>query len=342
MFSWTQEVPYPGKRRLAGDVARAEIDVAGHEMEGIRLRVRSEVKAMYADLYRLDRTTSILDASRDLLLSFREAARARYESGEGILENVLKADTELGRLDADLAALGQDRRVAEVSLNALLGRTTDVSLGPALVAPRSEIPDSRSVEEAVLERSPELESRRSLARREESRLDLATRNLKPDFMWTAAYANRGGLDPMVTGMFGMRLPLYRQRKQAQAVVQTRYELDAARRDVASREVALLSEARILLARVNKGDQLVRLYGQGILAQARSALDAAVVSYEAGRAEFVTLIEDFRALLAYEVIYETERAEMLGALAALEQLTGASLVAPGNETEPTSVPGESHE
>src|SRR5712691_1409605 len=48
-LSWSQEVPYPGKRRLAGDVARAEIDVSARMLETARLRVRSEVKQAYAE-----------------------------------------------------------------------------------------------------------------------------------------------------------------------------------------------------------------------------------------------------------------------------------------------------
>ena len=109
-FYWTQDVPYPGKLRLAGDVARAEIDVAIGTVEIVRVRVRAAVKSAFAELFRIDRTLLVLEESRKLLVTFREAARVRQETGQGILENVLKAETELTQVDVELAGLAQERR----------------------------------------------------------------------------------------------------------------------------------------------------------------------------------------------------------------------------------------
>ena len=81
-FYWSQEVPYPGKLRLAGDVARAEIDATALRLDGLRLRVRAEVKSAYAELFRLDRTSEILGESRKLLESFRSTTRARSHAGQ--------------------------------------------------------------------------------------------------------------------------------------------------------------------------------------------------------------------------------------------------------------------
>jgi len=333
-FSWTQEVPYPGKRGLAGDVARAEIDVVGRDLDAARLRVLAAVKMAYADLLRLDRTTSIVEESKKLLVSFRDTARVRYETGEGILENVLKAQTEIVKLDAELAILAQERRSIAVSLNALVGRRTDLTLGPALAPPVIQLPDRETLEQAAVDRSPELLGLKAATHREESRLRLAEKELKPDFMWGASYMNRGGLDPMVMGMFGLRIPLYRKQKQAEAVVQTRYDLEAAERDLESREVSLRAEVRDSVARAERAGILMQLYDQGILPQAQSALDSAAASYGVGRADFLTLLDDFLTVLEYERDYEMQRAEEIKATAGLEPLTGLSLVMRGN---PSLVP-----
>jgi len=328
VFAWTQEVPYPGKRRLSEDVGRAGIDVVARALDATRLRVAAEVKTTYARLFRLDRTASILGENRELLRSYLGAARARYETGEGILENVLKAQTELTKIEADLAAVAQERRSAGVALNAALGREADTPLGSASVLPVATLPDRDSMERAALELSPDLLGLQAAARSEEARLDLARRELKPDFMWGTSYMNRGGLDPMVTGMFGVRLPLYRKKKQAEAVVQTEHELEAARWDVDWRRVQVLSEVRDLHARAERAETLQRFYLEGVLPQARGALDSAAASYAVGQAEFITLLDDFLTVLSYEVEYEVQREEALQALAALEPLTGAVLVQPG--------------
>ena len=329
-FAWTQEIPYPGKRRLAGDVARAENDVSGQLLEAARRRVRAEVKKTYVELLRLDRTATILEESRKLLVSFLESARSRYEAGEGILENVLKAQTEISKLDAELTTTAQERRSAAVQLSMLLGRRNDTPFGPALDAPRLEALDSVALEASARERSPDLLALRASERREESRLSLAHRNLKPDLIWGASYMNRGGLDPMVMGMFGVRLPLYRKQKQAEAIVQSQYALEAARQDRMSDELRVLSEVRDLCARAERARALTQLYAEGILPQAQSALDSAAAAFASGKTEFVTVIGDFLSVLNYEREHERQRADQATALAALEPLTGTELVRPPME------------
>jgi outer membrane protein TolC len=144
---------------------------------------------------------------------------------------------------------------------------------------------------------------------------------------------------MITGAVGFRLPLYRRKKQAEAVAQTEYELQVAQRDVSGVEVRTLAEVRDLVARAESARLQMRLYSEGLLPQARSALDAAAGSYAVGKTEFVTLIDDFLALLEFEHEYEDQRAVEAEALAALEPVTGISLLEPAG----ASAPGEeSHE
>jgi outer membrane protein TolC len=324
-FTWIQEVPYPGKRRLAGEVARAGIDVEAAALEATRWRVRAAVKGVYAELFRLHRTAEILEESRAVLVSFRETARARYEAGEAILENVLKAQTEEAKLDADLLTLAQERRAAEAGLLELLGRREEAGLGPALALPEAAAADPGALEAAALARAPDLLLLRAAAAQEERQVDLARRGLKPDFLWTAGYANRGDLDPMVMGGVGVRLPAYRRRKQAQALAQSEQDLEAARRDLDARANAVVAEIRDLVARAERADGQIRLYREAILPQAEAALEAASASYRVGRAEFVTLLDDFRSVLGFKVAYEAQRTDQVKALAAIEPLVGMDLV-----------------
>src|SRR5262245_34483901 len=100
-FRWMQEVPYPGKLDLAAEAARADTEAAALQAELLRWEVGAAVKKDWTELVRLQHTGAILEGSRELLQSFQQAARARYESGEGMLESVLKAQTELAKLEAD-------------------------------------------------------------------------------------------------------------------------------------------------------------------------------------------------------------------------------------------------
>jgi outer membrane protein TolC len=322
-FTWTQDMPRA--RHLAADVARSDVGVAEQALAATRLRVRAAVKDAYAELYRVERTTAILEESRALLEGFKDAARARHETGQGILENVLKAQTELTRVDVELAGLAQERRGAQVALAAGAGVTPE--FGAARVPLEGRTPEAIAVERAAVERSPELAAIRAGVERDRKRVEVARKNLSADWMWSAGYANRGSLDPMVMGMLGFKLPVWRSGKKA-AVARSESELEATEKDVDARTLSLLAEVRDLLARAERADAQARLIREGTLPLSRSTLDAAAAAYAAGRAEFMTLLEDFRALLGYEVELEAREAERVRALAALEPLTGAEYVLPG--------------
>lgn len=333
-ISWTQDVPYPGKRRLAGEVARGEATAAELEIEVARARIRAGVKRAYLDLHRIDRTSDVLGETRKVLASFVDSARARYESGQGPLENVLKAQTELTAIEVEIATNRQERRAAEAMLALSLGRRETGTFGPARELPPIATPDRAAIEERAASISPEIRVLEATADTEERRLDLSRRNLKPDFMYGAAYTNRGGLDPMVMGSVGIRLPLYRSRRQAQAVAETESRLEAARRDVDLGRVEVAARVSDLFAQLDRATSLAPLYADGLIPQARSTLDAAAGTYVAGGTDFLALLDDALKVLRYEIDLERQNVEALQALVGLEEIAATELVPPA--------PGGPHE
>jgi outer membrane protein TolC len=327
-FNWTQEIPYPGKLGRAADAARRDAEVSQRRLELTRAGIASRIKQAYADLYRLDRSVTILKENRLLLAVYGETARARYETGEGLLADVLKAQTEVIKLDADLENLAADRVTYGTALNILVGRSAGASLGPAWILP--QVPDSVDAEELEREaaaRAPEVLEMDAAVLRDQARLDLARLQVKPDLVWGAAYMNRGGLDPMVMGMFGLRLPLHENRKQTQGIVQAESELEAGRQGAAAARLKAGAEARDLASRAASAARLQRLYAEGIIPQAQLALESAAASYSVGRADFLTLLNGLIALSGYELEHETLKARRVSFLAALERLTGRDLVHP---------------
>jgi len=141
------------------------------------------------------------------------------------------------------------------------------------------------------------------------------------------------------GMFGMRLPLYRKTKQAQGVVQASAERDAAGQELAAARLRVVAEVRALAARADRAAALAGIYEQSIIPQAQSSFESARAAYGVGRVDFLTLLNDFTALLQYELTFEQQRAERVSALAGLERLTTLPLLhdpeqeAPASESAP---------
>lgn len=327
-FTWTQEVPYPGKLRRSGDVARAEVDITNRDLDRIRLEIRSTIKIAYADLYRLDRARAILDETHGVLDSLAQAARRRYEVGQGIQETVLKAQTEILRLEAESVRVALDRRSAEVRLNAAVGRSADTSIGTAAILPAGALPgDAEALADYALASSPAVAGLEAAVRRGEARAERARLDLKPDFVWSTSYQNRGHLDPMVAGMFGFRLPAHRARKQSQSLLQAESDLAAARQDLADLRLRTRASARELVSRVLRAERLLVLFEQGVIPQAKGALESAQASYSVGRLGFLDLLNDLIVLLNARIDFAAQESERIQSLAALEPLLNRDLVLP---------------
>ncbi|HKB07194.1 MAG TPA: TolC family protein [Candidatus Polarisedimenticolia bacterium] len=338
-FTWTQEVPYPGKLKQSEEAAMADVAASEKERERIRLEVRSMVKIEYAELYRLDRTRAILEDTKSVLDSLAQAARRRYEVGQGIQESVFKAQTEILRLEAELARVAQDRKAAESRLNAALGRSTSTTIGPATRLPAGALPaEPEALADAAVGASPAVAALQATVRSRATHVERARLDLKPDFLWSASYQNRGGLDPMVAGMFGMRLPIHRSNKQSQAVRQAESELLAAQHDLADLQLRTRSNVRELVSRVQRAEQILALLEQGVIPQARGALESARASYSVGRLGFLDLLNDLVVLLDARTDLATQESERVQSLAALEPALSRDLLQPpGQETREGSAP-----
>jgi outer membrane protein TolC len=326
-LNWTQEIRSRGKRRQAGEAASRSSQAAEKELALVRLEVLSAVKSAYADLVRLDGTAAILDEIRSVLDSVEQTARRRYEVGQGIQENVLKAQTEILKLEAESTRVAQERLEVEARLDAAVGRAAGAPIGPAAAAALSGAlgEDAEALAQAALAGSPGVGALEAEVRRRQASAELARLELKPDFIWSASYQYRGDLDPMVMGMLGVRLPLHKARKQAQAVAQAESDVTAAQQDLADRQVRTQSAVRELAARAQGAERLLELYEQGIIPQAANTLESARASYAVGRIGVLDLFNDLRVLLDARKDQISLEAERIQALAALEPLVGRDLV-----------------
>src|ERR1700732_934600 len=63
----SQDIPYPGKLRLKGEIARRDADVSQQQIESVRRAVLAEVKSTYFQLAYLSKTLTLLEEDGDLL-----------------------------------------------------------------------------------------------------------------------------------------------------------------------------------------------------------------------------------------------------------------------------------
>ena len=324
-LGFNQELPFPGKLRLKEKAAEMEAKAEESRYKFTRLRILSELKEAFYDLYASHKNMEIVERERDLLGQLEKIASARYSVGKGTQQDPLDAQVEVSRLEERLLTLHRRREAAEALVNTLLYRPPETPIGRPADIQRNPLPYSLSELSTLADRnSPLLESQQRLIDRDAFALDLAKKGKYPDFGLTFVYHNRGGLADYWTIGGTARIPLYFGRKQ-------RHEIEGAAASFAQSRHAYQSDRAQTFYRVKDiylmattSDRILKLYDEAIIRQASFSLESAVNNYEVGKIDFLTLLTSWTRVLNYELTYYEQLAEYEKALAQLEPLVGIEL------------------
>src|SRR6266851_379008 len=130
-FGASQDIPFPGKRRLRASVAEHEAASMEAQTDSMRRTVVGNLKMVYFRLAYIQQTLGVLQRSDELLNQVQEAAEARYRVGQGNQQDVLKAQLQHTKILQEIAHHHQEEGLLEAQIKQLLGRPQD---SPDIVA----------------------------------------------------------------------------------------------------------------------------------------------------------------------------------------------------------------
>ena len=291
----SQDLPFPGKRRLRGRLATLEADQVEQQLARARLSVEASVRRAYFGILQ---SSALLDLTREQAEVWRQiegVARARYGVGQGNQQDVLRVQVELTRVGQAVAEQEAERSIRLAEINRLLGRVAEAPLVPSAVL--QGVPETASLR-AELDRLSRFSPERSAALigidRARVAVELARKEYRPDFSVQGGYMNRGGLDPMWQAGVSVNLPLNRKRR-ASGVAEAEALLGAARSRLEAVELQLRLRTQERLAQLAAARKVTTLYSEGIVPQDRMSVEAALASYQSGRLPFITVLEALTTL-----------------------------------------------
>jgi outer membrane protein TolC len=326
----TQGFPAPGVLGAKTDVATAGVVVVEQMLGQTTEELVRMAKRFYLDLYLLDDSLEIVTENQSLLAQFVATAEARYRTGRGIQQDVLKAQLEHSRLTERRIVL-EERRVGLVGhLNALrdLPPETPIAasdLPVAMIAP----PEGRDLLAPAIENSPELRRARAELGRDRFVLELTRRLKRPSFSATAAYAQRDGdRKDFLTAMVGVQIPIYAGRKQNKAIEEQVARVRSTEYRIRDREAVIAADVTRLSAELNRSRRLVTLYAEEILPQAEGVLTSTLSGYRVDQVDFLTLLSAQTTLFNYQLEAVRVTTDFHRALADLEAIAGLRVSPPG--------------
>jgi outer membrane protein TolC len=323
--SVSQPIPYPGKRRLRQQKAEKEAEAVAEMVQVTRRSVLSRLKVAYYDLAFVHQSLEVVARIRAVLQEFEQTARARYSVGEGMQQDVLKAQVELSMLAQRTAVLEQKREGISAMLNSLLDRPPDALLGRpgALPLPRPLLP-LQELARLTVEHNPELRNRQREVEASELEVALMRKEYRPDFAVSAGWRSRGGFDDLYQVMVEVELPWQRERRSA-GVQEALAGREAAYKGQRAIEEMILAQVRDLASMAATGSRLVELYRTAIIPQATFSLESALAGYRVGKVDFLMLLDNVRVLLDNELMVQEQLTEYHRAVARLEEVVSAPIV-----------------
>lgn len=337
-YSVQQSIPFPGKIRSRIEAEHRHALMGEADLRSLRLDLIRDVKAAYHKLRFLDRRLEINRENRDLMKRFEEIARRQYEVGLGGQSDILRAQTELSTLRNDSLTLSLDRKEAEGMLNEMLDREIGASI-EAGGAVRDAAPPDKAVLalerlKPLIERNhPGLEEARAEIAMREAQATAAKKEYLPDFMVKGAYKdmlrNGDGMGAPRDGwsvMIGMKLPFAPWSLPAYRAGTRQSDLETrqAKQRLAAMENRYLAQAQGALARMNRARGQVDLYRNVVIPQARQTLESSQAAYQAGKRDFLTLLDAYRMLFLAREEYEGAVMRLATNEAELERAVGLDL------------------
>src|SRR5579863_9679002 len=186
----SQELPYPGKLRLRGQVAERDADTKQAEIEVTKTGIADAVKADYLQLAYLQQTLGILRQNETVLDQLIQSATAHYQVGQGMQQDVLQAQVERTKIVREITMHHQQMGQVQAHLKGLLNR--DQGSADIVTKDLVESPFNHTSEELlamVRQSNPQIQVDASLIRKQDAQLESAKREGKPDFELGYMYEN---------------------------------------------------------------------------------------------------------------------------------------------------------
>ncbi len=326
-FGISQDLPYPGKLRLRGEIAKKDADVTEQRYESVRRAILAEVKMAYFKLAYLAKRQTILAGDGQLLQQVEQSAESRYRNGMGNQQEVLQAQLERTKLLREITTNQLESGKVQAEVKQLLNRpqsSPDIETAELSESPAAYTYDQ--LQAAATANNPEIAGAQKMVERQGLQVDLAKKDFYPDFnlqyMWQRTDPAQFRAYYVVT--LGVRIPIYRGRRQQPELAQAEADQNRAKSEHEAQTQQVAFQLRQQFLGAEKSAELLKIYREGLIPQARAELQAGMAAYQSNRQDFQALLASFVDVLKLDEEYWQTLSEHEAALAQIEAVTGLSL------------------
>jgi len=320
----SQELPYPGKLRLRGQVAERDADTKQAEIEVTKTSIADAINANYLQLAYLQQTLDILRQNEGVLDQLIQDATVHYQVGQGMQQDVLQAQVNRTKIVKEITMHHQQMGQLQAHLKGLLNR--DQGSPEIVTEDLIETPLKRTSDEllvVVRQNNPQIQVDASSIRKQDAQLASAKREGKPDFEIGYMYQNtdRKYRDYYMF-TFDVRFP--RKKRVNAGIAEATEKRTESKQTLTAHLQQQLAEVQEGYVKATGDEELLKEYREGLIPQSDAAYRATLSAYSSNREQFTHVLSYFTDLLSLKLEYAQTLVDHETALAHLETLTGATL------------------
>ena len=289
-----QQIPLSGIRGHRRASALADLERLRAEASRTSLDVGLQAATAFLMLQERRRTQALVTEQLAFAGDVVTAANARYAAGTAPQSDVLRAEVEVARLQAQARALDSEVRGAEAMLATSLALDADTLVPPLSTLTLDQPLPPWPAIKAVLTGRPELLAGRAEAARAESEVEVMRDMFKP-----MATIRTGPSYTMAEGrgwmaMVGVSLPVWRSKLHA-GVAEAQAMRAMSEAELRAMTRMIEGQAAVAVAQLQAAGDRQRALTGNVLPRARMAIDPAVAGYTTGQLPLVSVIEAIQAL-----------------------------------------------
>src|SRR5580692_6113291 len=320
----SQQFPYPGKRKLRGLVADRDADAVKAHVEVVSQDEIENLKTTYFHLAYLQQTLGILQQNAALLQQIELQAEAHYSTGQGNQRDVLKAQLERTKILREISMHHQLVGEDQAALKRILRRSQD---SPDIIA--DPIADTflrytaAELLDKVREENPNIQENSAMVQRNQTAVDLAQKEFRPDFGVSYMYENTDRkFRDYYELSFNVNFP--RRKPRQAALAQAQVNVERAQTDLDAQLQTALAEVQKQYVIVKTSEEQLLIYRDGLIPQAQATIQAGLTAYESSRTDFESLFSSYVDVLNLNLEYQQTLLDHETALAHIERLSGVTL------------------
>lgn len=329
-WSFSQNLSWPGKKQLSGDIAQAQADYTKEQVNQLKAQLLGQLKTAWINWQQTTAQIQVATVQANRLEQIKAIVKLRYANNAAAYVDFINAQVTQAQIQNDILGLQRQAKALLAQISWLIGYTSDqgLNLETIHISAERDLSPLSHFKHRALATNPAIKASKFFLTAAQRSVDLAELGKRPDF--NVGVLSHSAAPPWGVGNssgYGLSLsatfPLYFSSKERNLIDQAKAQLGAARDADESLEQQIRLAVETAYLQWAQSIEQLKLTEERIVTQARVGYRMALSNYSNNQMSYMDLLNSYNTLRTAELAVEQARSAALQARIALDVAVGES-------------------